>query len=74
MKQNGDGNNVWLTVGRYFGLVSALPAAIFMGYEIGAWLDMHYSTTYLTIVFVILGTAAGILPMVYDVIRDERKP
>ena len=64
MKQNDD--NVWLTVGRYFALLSTLPAAIFVGYEIGAWLDDRFATHFLTIVFILIGTASGFVPIFRD--------
>ena len=70
MKKERD-DNVWLTLGRYFALLSTVPAAIFVGYEIGDWLDGRLSTHYLKIVFVILGTVAGFLPIFQDLTRND---
>lgn len=64
-------DNVWLTVGRYLALMTMVPASIFVGYEIGDWLDGAFSTRYLKIVFVILGTAAGFMPILWDLSRND---
>lgn len=67
--KKGDGNT-WLTLGRYLALMSTVPAAILVGYLIGAWLDERFATHFLVIVFVVLGTAAGFVP----IFRDLNKP
>lgn len=69
--RKGD-DNVWLTVGRYLALMTLVPASIFVGYEIGDWLDGQFSTHYLKIVFVILGTVSGFMPMIRDINRTDR--
>jgi len=48
-----------------------VPASIFVGYEIGDWLDGRFSTHYLKIVFVILGTVSGFMPMIRDINRND---
>ena len=63
-------DNVWLMVGRYLALLSALPAAIFIGYGIGWWLDGQFSTHYLRFVFVVIGTVAGFVPIIWEVSHD----
>ena len=63
--------NVWRMVARYLALLSALPAAIFVGYGIGWWLDGQFSTGYLRFVFVVIGTVAGFAPIVWEVSRNE---
>jgi F0F1-type ATP synthase assembly protein I len=68
---NGTDDNVWVTVGRYFGLLTAVPAAIFIGYLIGAWLDSQFSTHFLKVVFVILGTAAGFIPIFQELSKND---
>jgi F0F1-type ATP synthase assembly protein I len=68
----GDGDdNVWLTVGRYLALLTTVPAAIFVGYGIGLGLDHLFSTHFLRFVFVVIGTAAGFVPIIWEVSRDE---
>jgi F0F1-type ATP synthase assembly protein I len=70
VKKNAD-DNPWYMVGRYFALLTALPASIFVGYELGAWLDGAFSTRYLTIVFVIVGTVAGFVPIFHDLGKKD---
>jgi F0F1-type ATP synthase assembly protein I len=66
-KENDD--NVWLMVGRYLALLSTVPAAIFVGYLAGAELDRLFSTGFLKIVFVLIGTVAGFVPIIWELSR-----
>lgn len=66
-----DDESPWLTVGRYFALLSSVPAAIFVGYEIGAWLDKQFATHFLSIVFMILGTGGGFFPIFHELTRKK---
>lgn len=66
-----DDDNVWFTLGRYLALLSTLPASIFVGYEIGAWLDRRFATHFLSIVFILLGTVAGFVPIFHDLSRQD---
>jgi F0F1-type ATP synthase assembly protein I len=70
VKKNSD-DNVWLTVGRYLALMSMVPAAIFVGYGIGLGLDHLFSTHFLRFVFVVVGTAAGFVPIIWEVSRND---
>ena len=70
MKKNAD-DNPWFMVGRYLAFLTALPASIFVGYEIGAWLDGKFATHYLSIVFVIVGTVAGFVPIFHDLSKKD---
>jgi F0F1-type ATP synthase assembly protein I len=69
VKKEDRDDNVWLTVGRYLALMTTVPASIFVGYEIGAWLDTRFATHFLDIVFVVLGTAAGFVPIFRDLTK-----
>ncbi len=64
-------DNPWLTVGRYLALMTTVPASIFVGYEIGAWLDERFATHFLAIVLVILGTVAGFTPIFRDLTKKD---
>jgi F0F1-type ATP synthase assembly protein I len=64
-------DNPWLIVGRYLALMTTVPASIFVGYELGAWLDERFGTHFLSIVFVILGTVAGFTPIFRDLTKDS---
>jgi F0F1-type ATP synthase assembly protein I len=70
VKKNSD-DNAWLVAGRYLALLSTVPAAIFVGYLIGAELDHLFSTRFLKIVFVVVGTVAGFVPIIWELSRDE---
>ena len=58
--------------GQYSSLALALPASTFVGYLIGYWLDRKFGTHWLTIAFLILGSAAGFIQLIRQIIRDER--
>ncbi len=53
-------------LGKYYGVVFLLPAAILVGWIIGYFLDRVFGTQILKIVFLFLGVAAGII----EVIRE----
>jgi F0F1-type ATP synthase assembly protein I len=70
VKKNSD-ENAWLVAGRYLALLSTVPAAIFVGYLAGAELDRLFSTGFLKIVFVLIGTAAGFVPIIWELSRND---
>ena len=56
----------------YSGLALLLPASTFAGYLIGYWLDRAFGTTWLRIVFLILGSAGGFVTLIRQIMRDSR--
>jgi F0F1-type ATP synthase assembly protein I len=58
---------------RYTAMATTLPAAIFAGYLIGCWLDKWLGTTYLKIVFLVLGIVCGFAQIVQQLMRDSSK-
>ena len=42
-------------------LVIALPAACFVGWAIGAWLDRHYQQTWISIAGILVGAVGGFI-------------
>jgi ATP synthase protein I len=56
---------------RYIAIATMLPATTFAGYLIGHWLDGHFGTTYLTMVFLILGIVSGFVQLVRQLMRDS---
>ena len=62
--------SVWLQVGRYTSLAFLLPTCVAVGYVIGYFLDQAFETTYLTIVFLLLGIAAGFIELIREVQKD----
>jgi F0F1-type ATP synthase assembly protein I len=59
-------------VGQYTALAFLLPAATFVGYAIGYLLDKTFGTTYLYLVFLILGIAAGFVQLIRRLQQDTR--
>ena len=62
---------VWQTVGNYLSLAMLLPIATFVGYFIGYSLDQWLGTTWLSIVFLLLGIAAGLIELLRQVNKDK---
>ena len=60
----------WVQVGEYTSLAFMLPAATVIGYAIGYLLDRALGTTFLKIVFLLLGIAAGFVQLIRQVLRD----
>lgn len=56
--------NIWVKAGEYSSLAFLLPSTIFVGYAIGYVLDKWLGTTYLYLVFLILGVVAGFVQLV----------
>jgi F0F1-type ATP synthase assembly protein I len=57
---------------QYSGLALLLPVSTFVGYLIGCWLDRTFGTTWLRIVFLILGSVAGFAQLIRQIMRDSR--
>jgi F0F1-type ATP synthase assembly protein I len=55
----------------YSGLAMTLPACTFVGYAIGHYLDKAFGTTWLQIVFLILGSVAGFVALIRQIMRDS---
>ncbi len=63
-------NSLLSAVARYSGMAFTVPAAVVVGYAVGAWLDGRFGTHYLYIVGVILGAAGGLIQVVRQLTRD----
>ena len=57
--------------GRYSGLAMALPVSTFVGYAIGYYLDKWLGTTYLSIVFLLLGIASGMTHLIRALTKEK---
>jgi ATP synthase protein I len=66
-------NNAWVQVGRYTSLAFLLPSSIFIGYLIGYYLDKAFGTSFLYIVFLLIGIAAGFIELIREVQKDTRE-
>ena len=62
--------NVWVQVGRYLTLGMLMPACLLVGYVIGYLLDRYFGTTYLFLVGLLLGIAAGFIELIREVQKD----
>ena len=56
---------------QFTGLALLLPASTFVGYAIGYYLDKAFGTTWLRIVFLILGSVAGFVTLIREVMRES---
>jgi len=57
---------------QFAGLALLLPASTFVGYAIGYLLDRKLGTTWLKIVFLILGSVAGFVSLIRQIMRDSQ--
>jgi len=64
--------NFWVQVARYSELAMIFPAAIVVGWLIGAGLDRWLHTGWLYLAGLILGGAAGFAELIRLVARDFR--
>ena len=55
---------------RYSGIALLLPASTFIGYAIGYGLDRVFSTHFLRIVFLVIGTVAGFIQLVRGITKE----
>jgi len=62
--------NVWSQVGRYTTLAFVLPSCIVVGYGMGYFLDKAFGTTFLQVVFLLLGIAAGFIELIRELKKD----
>ena len=62
----------WLQVGRYSQLAFLLPSATVVGWLLGAALDRWLHTSWIQVVGLILGVAAGFIELLRTVSRDTK--
>jgi len=58
-----DDKTSWAKLGEYTSLGMLLPSCVFVGYAIGYLLDKWLGTTYLYLVFLILGIIGGFVEL-----------
>jgi F0F1-type ATP synthase assembly protein I len=59
-------------VGEYTSLAFMLPASAVIGYFLGYLLDKEFGTTWMRMAGVILGSAAGLVQLIRQLMRDTR--
>jgi len=60
-----------IQLGKYYGMIFILPAAVLVGFGIGYALDKAFHTTFLKIVFLFLGVAAGMIDLFRELTKDD---
>ena len=66
-----DDRSFWVKYGEYSELAFSLPAMTFAGYAIGYGLDKWLGTTWLYMVFLLLGIAGGLIHIVRFASRER---
>ena len=64
--------NPWVQVGRYSQLALMLPAGTVVGWLIGSALDRWLQTSWISVVGLLLGIAAGMIELIRTVLRDTK--
>jgi F0F1-type ATP synthase assembly protein I len=62
----------WVQVGRYSQLALMLPAGTVAGWLLGSALDRWLHTSWISIVGLFLGIAAGMMELIRTVLRDTK--
>ena len=60
----------WVQFGRYSQLAFLLPAGTVMGWLLGSLLDRWLRTTWISVLGLLLGTAAGLIELIRTISRD----
>ncbi len=64
-------DNPMVQVGKYLGLAFLIPSSALVGYVMGYLLDKAFHTKFLTLTFLILGIAAGMIELVRELTKDD---
>jgi len=56
----------------YSSMALILPVSTFLGYLFGYWLDTRFGTTWLRILFLILGSVGGFVQLIRQILQDSR--
>jgi F0F1-type ATP synthase assembly protein I len=70
-QQDPKKNNSWVQMANYAQLAIVFPAATVIGWLIGAALDRWLHTTWLYIVGLLLGIAAGFVELIRTAMKNE---
>jgi F0F1-type ATP synthase assembly protein I len=64
-------DNMWRAFSKYYGLAFLIPTSILVGYAIGYFLDKAFGTSFLKIVFLLLGIAAGMIELIRELSKSD---
>jgi F0F1-type ATP synthase assembly protein I len=68
----GPKKNPWVQVGRYSQLALMLPAGTVAGWLLGSALDRWLHASWISVVGLLLGTAAGMIELIRTLVRDMK--
>jgi F0F1-type ATP synthase assembly protein I len=72
-EQNPDKKkSAWVQFGRYSQLAFMLPAGTVAGWLLGSLLDRWLHTSWISVVGLLLGTAAGLIELIRTVSRETK--
>jgi len=71
-KTHGEKENFWVQAARYSQLAFIFPAALVVGWLVGAALDRWLHTTWLYLAGILLGIAAGFVELIRTAMRDTK--
>lgn len=63
-------NDPLVTFARYSAIALTLPVSTFAGYALGYGLDSAFSTHYLRIVFLLIGTVGGFIQVIRGLTKE----
>jgi F0F1-type ATP synthase assembly protein I len=69
---SGQKRNFWIQAARYSQLAVVFPAALVVGWLVGVALDRWLHTTWLYLVGILLGIAAGFIELIRSALRDTK--
>ncbi len=69
-KAPGKKTSAWGQVARYSAIGMTIPSHLVAGWLIGTFLDWVFKTTYLNIVFILVGIVSGFIEMIRLASRD----
>lgn len=64
-------DNLPVQLGKYYGLIFVIPTAVLVGYGIGYGLDKLFHTSFLKVVFLLLGVVAGMIDLFRELSKDD---
>jgi ATP synthase protein I len=70
--ESGKKENFWVQAARYSQLAVVFPAALVVGWLLGAALDRWLHTAWLYLAGILLGIAAGFIELIRTAMRDNK--
>jgi F0F1-type ATP synthase assembly protein I len=64
-------NDLMQQFGKYYSVAFLVPVAVLVGFVIGYFLDKLFGTSFLKIIFLFLGLAAGMIELIRELNKDD---